>query len=328
VSVSVVIPCYNAERWIGEAIESCLAQSHAPDEVIVVDDGSTDDSSVIIARYASRVRHVRQDNAGAPRARNAGFALSRGEFIQFLDADDFLLPGKLEHQVAVLTKTGAAAVYGDWRHQFYERDGSVSLGEPQVSGAPPDLLEALIAGWWVSSVAIMFRRSIVEEIGGWDESLQAAQDRDFFQRVAMATEHIAYAPKCEAIYRRYGAVTVSTSCIERYARSHLKVARKIEGLLAAAGRLTPEYHRALARSYFNLARMIVAFDSPLAAELACRVRELNPDFSPTGNAFYALCYHMLGFAGAERFARLKRRLVGDHNRPGISSWQSFEDGLS
>jgi glycosyltransferase involved in cell wall biosynthesis len=136
VSVSVVIPCYNAERWIGKAIESCLAQSHAPDEVIVVDDGSTDDSSVIIARYASRVHHVRQDNAGAPRARNAGFALSRGEFIQFLDADDFLLPGKLEHQAAVLTKTRAAAVYGDWRQQFHERDGGVWLDEPNERYSP------------------------------------------------------------------------------------------------------------------------------------------------------------------------------------------------
>jgi glycosyltransferase involved in cell wall biosynthesis len=305
-TISIIIPCFNAERWVGEAIESCLAQSHPPDEIIVVDDGSTDGSADAISRFGDRVRYVHQANAGGCRARNVGFALSTGAFIQFLDADDFLLPGKLEHQAAVMAETGVAAVYGDWQHQFHEPDGRVWLQEPKISGTPPDILEALIADWWVPPVALLYRRKIVEAVGGWDESLPAAQDRDFFLRVAMAADRIEYAPGCESVYRRYGAVTVSTGSLERWALSHLRVSEKMEALLAKAGRLTPAYQRALARSYFALARNISDFDAPRARAVECHVRMLDPGFSPPGNPLYAVCYRLLGFSGAERAAKVKR----------------------
>src|SRR5829696_2931566 len=93
--VSVVVPCYNQARFLGEAIESVLAQSHPLFEVVVVDDGSTDDTSEVAARYPG-VRLVRQENRGLSGARNAGLARSRGEYVVFLDADDRLLPGALE----------------------------------------------------------------------------------------------------------------------------------------------------------------------------------------------------------------------------------------
>lgn len=305
-TISVVIPCFNAERWVGEAIESCLAQTRPPDEIIVVDDGSTDGSAEAITRFGDRVRYVHQANAGGCRARNVGFALSTGAFIQFLDADDFLSPSKLERQVAVMTETVAAAVYGDWQHQFHEPDGRVWLEEPKISGTPPDILEALIADWWVPPVALLYRREIVEAVGGWDESLPAAQDRDFFLRVAMATNRIEYAPGCESIYRRYGAVTVATGSLERWALSHLRVSEKAEELLTKAGRLTPAYRRALTRSYFGLARNITEFDAPRACAVERHVRALDPGFSPPGNPFYAACYRLLGFSGAERAAKVKR----------------------
>jgi glycosyltransferase involved in cell wall biosynthesis len=309
-TISVVIPCFNAERWVGEAIGSCLAQTRQPDEIIVVDDGSTDGSEDAIARFGDRVCYVHQANAGGCRARNAGFALSSGAFIQFLDADDFLLPGKLEHQAAVMAETGAAAVYGDWQHQFHEPDGRVWLQEPKISGTPPDILEALIADWWVPPVAVLYRREIVEAVGGWDESLPAAQDRDFFLRVAMATNRIEYAPGCEGVYRRYGAVTVGTGSLKRYAMSHLRVTEKAEGLLAEAGRLTPIYRRSLARSYFVLARNITEFDAPRARAVERHVRALDPDFWPQGSPFYTACYRLLGFSGAECVVKVKRALAG------------------
>ncbi|MEQ8744313.1 glycosyltransferase family A protein [Parasphingorhabdus sp.] len=315
-SVSVIIPCYNARRWIGEAIESCLAQTQPPDEIIVVDDGSNDGSGEVVTAFGDKVRYVRQANAGGCSARNAGFALSTGTFVQFLDADDFLLPTKLQHHCSVLETTGAAAVYGDWRHQFHEPDGRVWLEEPKVSGRPTDVLEALIGGWWVSPAALMFRREIVEAIGGWDEGLPAAQDRDFFQRVAMATDEIVYAPGCEAIYRRYGAVTVSTGNAKRYALSHLQVSEKAETLLTEAERLTPAYKNALAQSYFLLSRNIASFDESRARSVERHARDLDPDFRPSAGAIYLACYRLLGFIGAERVARLKRMLVGARFSPG------------
>ena len=97
--VSILIPCFNAERWIAQAIESALAQTHAPREVIVVDDGSTDDSREIIARYGNRIISVLKENGGQASALNAGGAASRGEIICLLDSDDSFDAHKVERVI-------------------------------------------------------------------------------------------------------------------------------------------------------------------------------------------------------------------------------------
>jgi len=98
--VSCIIPCYNAERFLGEAIESVIAQTLSPTEIIVIDDGSTDGSAAVAARYADRVKYLHQHNAGPAAARNRGVELSRGDFVAFLDADDLWHSEKLERQAA------------------------------------------------------------------------------------------------------------------------------------------------------------------------------------------------------------------------------------
>ena len=208
--VSVIIPCYNAERWIDEAIQSALNQTYSPVEVIVVDDGSSDGSWKKIQEFGSRVIAETGPNRGGSAARNRGFVLSRGDYIQFLDADDYLLPKKIPRQVAFLEASGADVVYGDWRHEHFLPDGSSQLEEIAVSGAQADVLSALLSGWWVAPAALLFRRHVLEKTGGWDESLAAAQDRDLFISIAMTDAKIAYQPGCYSIYRRYGHDTVST----------------------------------------------------------------------------------------------------------------------
>ena len=98
--VSCIIPCYNAERFLGEAIESVIAQTLRPAEIIVIDDGSTDGSAAVAARYADRVEYLRQDNAGPAAARNRGVELTHGNYVAFLDADDLWHAEKLERQAA------------------------------------------------------------------------------------------------------------------------------------------------------------------------------------------------------------------------------------
>ena len=128
--VSVIIPCYNAGRWVHQAVDSCLAQTYRPIEVIVVDDGSTDDSADILRRYGDRIRFVQQPHTNGNRARNAGMALSRGRYLQFLDADDYLLPEKIASQVALLQETEDDAVYCDYAILTY-KDGAPRLGRGQ-----------------------------------------------------------------------------------------------------------------------------------------------------------------------------------------------------
>ena len=100
--VSIIIPCYNAEKWLTEAIDSCLNQTYSNIEVIVVDDGSTDGSLDIIKSYGNKIIWETGKNKGGNHARNRGFVLSKGAYIQFLDADDYILPEKIARQVDFL----------------------------------------------------------------------------------------------------------------------------------------------------------------------------------------------------------------------------------
>src|SRR4029450_6412226 len=132
--VSVIIPCYNAERWIGEGIQSCLNQTYAPIEVIVIDDGSTDRSLEVIKSFGNKIRWETGPNCGGNHARNRGFSISSGHYIQFLDADDYLLPEKIARQVGFLEESGVDVVYGDWRHEHFGPNGSSWLEEIAISG--------------------------------------------------------------------------------------------------------------------------------------------------------------------------------------------------
>ncbi len=309
-TVSVIIPCYNAERWIAEAIESGLAQTHPDVEIIVVDDGSTDNSWKVIRGFGEKIIAETGPNRGGSHARNRGFELSRGEFIQYLDADDYLLPEKIARQVAFAVETGADIVYGDWRHQHHHPDGSVETGEVSVSGKQDDVLEALLGLWWVGNLAILFRRTIVERTEGWDEDLRAAQDRDFFIQAAMETQKIGYLAECDSIYRRYGNVTVATSSEMRYVLNHKKVTKKAEQRLRSEGCLTPAYASALARSNFYLARYIFSRDRRIYAELIERVFSLDPGFQPNENWLYNRCFRLFGPRGADQLAAWKRKISG------------------
>lgn len=306
--VSIIIPCYNAERWVAEAIESCLKQTHSPVEIIVVDDGSTDRSLEVIKSFGERIRWESGPNRGGSHARNRGFARSTGEYIQFLDADDYLLPEKIARQVACLETTGADVVYGDWRHQHHRADGRVEMEAVAVSGEKSDVLEALLSGWWVANMGFLFRRHIVEAVQGWDESLAAAQDTDFIISVALAGAKIRYQPGCESIYRRYGNVTVGTSKRPRWLENHGRVLDKAREALIRTSRLTPNYRQVLARSYFQIARGCFEFNRPQFDAVMARVLELEPEFQPQAGTLYNAVQRLIGFKGAEWVAYAKRQL--------------------
>ena len=307
--LSVIIPCYNAERWVAEAVDSCLRQTYLNVEVIVVDDGSTDRSLEILRAYGKRIKLEVGPNRGGNCARNVGFALSRGDYIQYLDADDYLLPEKMEIQVACLESTGADIVYSDWRHLVSGQDGSHRLEPVEVSGRQSDVLAALLSGWWVACMALLIRRSVIEKLAGWDESLKAAQDRDFFTRAALTSAKIEYLPGCHSIYRRYGSISVSTGNRQRWAESHCRVLDKATAALEANQRLSPEYRHALARSYFGLARNYFDLDREKYYELMAKVLTLEPAFRPLESRLYNMFRHCLGFYAAERLASWRRRLV-------------------
>lgn len=301
--VSVIIPCFNAETWVAEAIDSCLQQTYPNIEIIVIDDGSTDNSLGIIKSYGDKIIWESSPHRGGNYARNRGFDLSKGEYIQYLDADDYILPEKIARQVSFLEETGADVVYGDWRHQRHLSDGSSFLNNIEISEYQTDILASLLANWWVALAALLYKRSVVEKSGGWDETLKAAQDRDFFISVVMNQAKVFYQPGCYAIYRRYGAVTVSTSSKHRWLKSHYLVLTKIEQKLLAMNKLSIKYRHALAKSYFDLARESLFIDYSQYIIFLEKALNLFPEFKANSKRpVYQFVQNLFGFRRTERIA--------------------------
>jgi len=182
--VSIVITCYNQGRYLGEAIESAKSQTHPAGEIVVVDDGSTDDTSQVIERSPG-VRAVRQANRGLPAARNLGLRESTGEFVIFLDADDTLETVAVEAGLrAFAMQPSSAFVFG----RFLWSNGS-GRWQDAVSALPwpreayPGLLHRNFIGMHAS---VMYRRDALLRTGAFDESLPACEDYDLYLRIARA----------------------------------------------------------------------------------------------------------------------------------------------
>jgi glycosyltransferase involved in cell wall biosynthesis len=200
--VSVVIPNYNYGRYIGEAIESVLAQTHPHVEVLVVDDGSKDDSEQVVARYPT-VRWCPQKNAGVSAARNRGIEQSQGEFVAFLDADDRWHPEKLAKQLQRFDDPRVGLVHCGFE---YIDTAGTRLGN-RLDGAEGDLLRdhalfrkpTVLAG---GSTALV-RRSCFQTAGGFDLALSTSADWDMWRRIA-CTHRIGFVREVLMSYRLHG----------------------------------------------------------------------------------------------------------------------------
>jgi glycosyltransferase involved in cell wall biosynthesis len=190
--VSIIIPVYNRAAMLREAVASALAQTYRPLEVIVVDDGSTDDTARVADELSgAEVRVIHQGNSGTGAAREAGRRAARGEFVQHLDSDDLLLPRKLEVQVAALrARPECRAAYG-WT-RLRRRDGSA---EPQPWKRSGERIEAMFPAmlqsrWWDTPTPL-YRRSLIDTAGPWT-TLRVEEDWEYDARVAALGVPLAY----------------------------------------------------------------------------------------------------------------------------------------
>ena len=181
--ISVVIPAYQAEKYIAETIASVLRQTLRPVEIIVVDDGSPDRCAEIAASYPE-VQVVRQGNAGVANARNAGMAVSSGDWLAFLDADDIWESTFLEESAAALTKLDADVCYTARRHLTQQRDGSFLLEDAAVVPPSPDRLGAIlpVRGIFMPTCVVLRRRAL-EAVGGFDQNFTPAEDWEMWLRL-------------------------------------------------------------------------------------------------------------------------------------------------
>jgi len=251
-SVSVVIPCFDQAHFLAEAIESVAAQTRAATEIVVVDDGSSDNSYAVAGRYPS-VRRLRQENRGVAAARNLGLSGSSGEFLVFLDADDRLLPDALERGVSTLAKRPNVAFVAGMSRDIGS-DGR-GLGDRRQPLVTQDHYLRLLEDCYIwSGSSIVHRRSALEAVGGFDETLSAGDDYDLYLRIAYGFPIYCH----EAVvteYRRHGSnttrdpgvVLASQLDVLRRQRSRLRGPRERAAYRVGVRRTRAEHGRALAR---------------------------------------------------------------------------------
>lgn len=219
ISISVIIPVYNRVNLLPDTLNSLLNQTVSAFEIIVVDDGSTDGTAEVAEAFGSPVKVIRQENRGPAAARNRGFLYSSGEFIHFFDSDDIALPNKHEIQYQDLEKSGADISYSPWvKGRFTDRGFQASNAILQQKGLPDgDLVKALLTNWSIVTHACLFRRSIVEKVGGFPEEISVAEDQLMFLRCLLAGARVIHSPRTMELYRtdNPGKLTSSNSNVAR-----------------------------------------------------------------------------------------------------------------
>lgn len=212
--VSILIPAYNAEEWIADTLRSAIAQTWEPKEVIVVDDGSTDRTLAVARQFESRqVRVVASHHQGAAATRNIAFSLSKGEYIQYLDADDLLAPDKVTRQIEALGKeankrTLLSGSWGEFVYRYYR-----SKFVPTALWCDLRPIDWLICkmkfGVFMQTATWLVTRELAEATGPWDTRLLGDDDGEYFCRVLLASEGVRFVPESKVYYRKSGVSSLS-----------------------------------------------------------------------------------------------------------------------
>jgi glycosyltransferase involved in cell wall biosynthesis/peptidoglycan/xylan/chitin deacetylase (PgdA/CDA1 family) len=206
--VSILIPAYNAQDWIADTLRSAIAQVWEPKEIIVVDDGSTDQTRAIARKFESgTVRVVGQKNLGAASARNAALALCHGDYIQWLDADDLLAPDKIARQMAVLDGIGNKRVlvsseFGKFLHQW-RRAEFVPSGLWNDLSPTEWLLRKMGDNLYMQTATWLVSRELTEATGPWDTRMLSDDDGEYFCRVLLNCDSTRFVPGSKVYYRGF-----------------------------------------------------------------------------------------------------------------------------
>jgi glycosyltransferase involved in cell wall biosynthesis len=305
--VSIIIPCYNAERWIGECIDSALAQTYNSIEVIVVDDGSTDNSVSVLREYGDKIRWISCENGGPSAARNIGLKLSKGKYIQFIDSDDYINLAKIKEQVEFLEASNSDVIYGDWCYQYHQADGLVKLANYTTHQPTEDILYYIIACNRIIHGSCLYKREIFDKIVGFDESLRIAEDYYFSMRIALEGFKFSYQPGCHYFYRIYGANTASHGQGVKYPQSVELALDRASLTLEERGLLISKYSHALAYSYFYTAKVYLLLGESTAADICyhkCEKISPNQKFSPDKNSKFEKIYKLFGWEVTSKLVRL------------------------
>ena len=258
-SVSVVIPAYNYGRFIEQAILSVLEQTSPPSEIIIVDDGSTDETKAVVDRFGTRVNYIRQSNAGVCDARNRGVAEATSELIAFLDADDTWEPTNLEKHLARFESDDKPGLVHSGLREFDDETGETI--QLYLDGSEDNVAESLLL-WEGPTIvrpggSVTVRRQAFNHVGGFDTRMKVGEDWDFCYRVARSFK-VGFVAEPLVNYRNHGAGAHHN--VQEMERGMLLFYEKAFAtddpeILKLRRRAYGNFHRIMAGSYLHSGRI-------------------------------------------------------------------------
>ncbi len=297
-TVSVVIPCYNVERYVEECITSVLQQTYSNMEIICVDDGSSDETVSKIKKlqekHNDKIHLIETPNRGASSARNSGLRFAGGEFIQFLDADDILLPGKINHQIKLIKDSNSVPsfVVGDYIRRDYNGY------ETKIRADRRSPWYGLIGIRLGRTSSNLWNKKIIAGIGGWDEKLKSSQEYDLMFRILQFRPDVIYDGEFNTVFRRRETGSISRTNFRENRTIAIHLRQRIYDYLYSKGLFTGELKEHYYQLLFTEIRALFSYDREEAKRMYDRM--FPADFKLTDRTLYNKSYMTLfGLFGFE-----------------------------
>ncbi|MGI4805033.1 MAG: glycosyltransferase family 2 protein [Janthinobacterium lividum] len=306
--VSIIIPAYNAAQTIIATINSALQQKSDwfTTEIIFVDDGSTDETPTILKTYQQNYKIITQVNSGASAARQNGFEICKGDYIQYLDSDDLLFVGKIELQLKALLTNDADIAYGDFE-KFSEKNNPnivEALVEGKIEGQP-DI--AIFKSFWRPPAAILYSRRIVEKLF-WSTTLPVIQDARYLLDAVFIGGKLVYTPGVQAKYRINQTQSLSQRSNLAFVKDCFVNADEVYHIWKKDLKNQPEKKDALIEVLRNCITEFSITNQQLFKQAINLLLEISPKYIPQKSLSLRILSLMFGYRNAEKMASLKRKL--------------------
>ncbi len=305
--VSILIPCFNCAPWVHRSLETAIGQTWQNKEVIVLDDGSTDNSLEIIRRYKDKVFIATQSNGGQNVSRNHLTQLSRGEWLVYLDADDELALDSVERKMA--QTADADAVYGTIEVASFLEQKKTRFSIQRAEQFE-DAISAALQWKFPNTSAFLFRKSAIVDAGPWNPAIRNCTDYDMYFKLLLKGKCFRAAPDSVSLYRQWSVINQAVyQDIARRTRTALDLKWRVAKELESAGQFTTARKESFANAAFRGIRQLWQINTGESRQEHERLIAWDPGFHPKASSkSYDMAYRLGGFAFAEHIAKIVRRL--------------------